>query len=1068
MKKYMLKPFCVVLIQMFSYSMVFADAGILQASDITISGTVTGETGDPIVGATVLVEGSSTETITNADGKYTLSVPEGATLVFSFIGFESQRVTIGELRVIDVVLRESAASLEEVVVVGFGVQQKLTVTGAISTVDASEIRAIPVGDAASRLQGRVAGVTVTSGHDPSGSTVVRVRGIGSVNNNNPLFVVDGMPVDNLIGINPNDIESMTVLKDAGASAIYGSRAANGVIIVTTNRGQYSGPVLFNFSARSALQQPIKYLELMNTEESGLNKFQRMKNDGLVPGGPGWGDLQYGYGPEPVIPDYVFPARSFEGDVDESLYNYPFPYYGITRANKEGTDWQREIFSVAPLHEYNIGISGGSNSSRFNASGSYFSNSGIQNHTGFDRYSLRGNSDFKLASWVVVGQTLGATYTVRSGQSGNGGVAAALRMPAILPVYDIQGNFAGSKSPGLTNGTENPVAQLYRAKDDFSRQIHLLGSTYVQVNLGDFFVRSTLGVDLNNNRTKNIGRMNPEHVSTNLSNSLNESNTARFRYDWANTLNYRKTINENHNVTALLGTEAIKNHEDLISSAVTGFAFEDVNYMVLSAGEEGRSGTGSFNEWAIFSYFGRLNYNYKERYMFEAVLRRDASSRFIGENRWGTFPAFSAGWRIIQDRGVIPAIDDLGLRLSWGQNGNDNVGNYNSFSGFRSNIMESYYNITGAGTNSSEAGFSQYSQGNPEGRWETNTTTNIGLDIRAFNGRMEFNFDAYTRTTSDMLYPDSRPATWGQLTFPAINIGEMRNTGFDAILSYRGGKSQSDFSYTISGNLSRYKNKVINLNLNPNEFRYGFSFDGDPYTITKAGYPISSFFGYVVEGYFNTQEDIDAWPKYNPSSEGVDDYSRLGAFKFKDVNGDGIINADDRTIIGNPHPDFTYGINFDLQYKNWDMNMFLQGVQGNDLANFAKRFILFSRYDGNYLKERYYESWTPERYAAGEKITVPITTNSDGILQRSSTYYIEDGSYLRLKNIEIGYTLPDRILSPLNIQRIRVALQAVNLFTFTKYKGLDPEISSGNDLSFGVDNSIYPTARIFSLAVNINL
>jgi TonB-linked SusC/RagA family outer membrane protein len=952
------------------------------------------------------------------------------------------------------------------------VQQKKTVTGAVATVGDKELLAVPSGDAAALLQGRLAGITVTSNNSPGGEASVRIRGVGSINNNNPLYIIDGVPTTTgLTHINPNDIESMTALKDASSSAIYGSRAANGVIVVTTKRGKSGAPKL-SFDARYGVQQAVNQLNLLNTQELGELLWLENRNRGLSPGDPGWGDLQYGYGPNPVIPDYVLPAGKMAGEVDESTYSYPNPYNGITRANKEGTNWYNEIFINAPIQEYNLALSGGGENNNYAISAGYMDQNGIVDQTGFKRYTLRANSDVKLKKWLEVGQSLGFAYTDRVSFGNNdeyNPVSMSHRMHPILPVYDIRGNYAGSKVLSTGNAM-NPKALLERNKDDFSRQMRLLGNFYTQVNLMEgLSIRSLFGIDYTSNRTKDIFLMDPEYTQTNYTNRLNENYSGGLQYNWSNTLNYSKKIGNDHKLNILLGTEALKNNYEFLGAGRSTFAFSDFDYMVINAGEKDITNSGTFDEWSLFSYFARANYSYQEKYLFEAVTRRDASSRFSKANRWGTFPAFSAGWRISSEAFMAETtwINDLKIRAGWGMNGNDNVGNYNSYTTYRNAGNASYYNIAGTSSTQTAAGFHKYALGNPNGRWEATTTTNLGIDLVLFDFRFEANVDVYTRNTTNMLYPEAKPDTWGGLVLPSINIGEMNNKGIDVILNYRGKPSRT-FNYNVSANLSHYKNQIVSLNNNPNEIRFGNSLREEVYTASKAGLPISSFFGYQVEGIFNTQEEVNAHPKYNPDINGVDSYSKPGMLKYKDVNGDGKITPDDRTFIGNPHPNFTYGFNINMSYNNWDMSMFLQGSQGNDLINYLNRWTLFNLFEGNRKKERLYESWTPERYQNGDKITVPMAIRNDAAMQKPSSFFVENGSYFRLKNIQIGYSLSPEMLSRLKIDRLRIYAQATNLFTITKYSGLDPEVSIANDRHMGVDEGIYPVSRMYLLGVNLNL
>ena len=674
--------------------------------------------------------------------------------------------------------------------------------------------------------------------------------------------------------------------------------------------------------------------------------------------------------------------------------------------------------------------------------------------------------------MQIGETIGVSYTDRTAMTNNdeySPVSMCHRAPPICPVYDIKGNFAGSKISGMGN-FQNPVATLYRDKDDYNKSLRVLGNLSAQINFTKkLSFRSLLGVDFNNSRTLNRTLLNPEYTQANSVASLSESYNGWFQYNWSNTLSYNAIISNKHNINALIGIEVIDNNSNSFNAGRSSFSFETVDYMILNAGETNMTNSGSFDRWALFSYFGRLNYDYSGKYLFEATIRRDGSSRFIGENRWAIFPAFSFGWRISNENFMknILWLNDLKLRFGWGQNGNDNVGNYNAYSTYRSNGSESYYNITGASRNSSVAGFHLYRLGNPLAQWEATTTTNLGIDLAVLKNKLEINIDLFSRLTSQMLYPDSKPSVFGTVVLPSVNVGEMKNKGYDISLEYRS-NARKDFSYEVKVNMSHYKNRVLKLNDNPNEIRYGSSLREEIYTATKAGVPISSFYGYVVEGIFNTQEEINAWPKYNPDINGVDSYSKPGVFKYKDVNNDNKITADDRTFIGNPHPKLSYGFNIDLQYKNWSLTAFFQGVYGNDLTNYVNRWTLFKQFEGNRKVERLYESWTAERYKNGEKITLPIATNNDAIMQKQSSFFIEKGSYLRMKDLQIGYTIPKKVLSKLNIENIQFYVEVSNLFTITKYSGLDPEVPFINTTTLGIDEGIFPTSQNFIFGIKLDL
>lgn len=1062
----------------------------LQQDQKGITGIVTGRNGESIPGVSVIIKGTSIGTVSDMDGKFYLDIPTTAeVLQLSFVGMVLQEIEIAGKTNFVVVMEEMSIGVDEVIVVGYGTQQKKTVTGAVSTVNASQLRSVPTANAASKLQGRVAGVTIINDNTPGGEATVRIRGIGSVNNNDPLFIIDGVPTSGgLSQINPNDIESMSVLKDASSSAIYGVRAANGVILVTTKRGKSGKPKL-SFDARYGVQRTINSLNLMNTQEYGELLWLESRNIGLKQGDNGWGNAQYGYGAQPVVPDYVIPSGAMEGEVDESTYTYPAPYNAITRANKEGTDWSDEILEPAPIHEYNLSVSGGSNKGTYAFSGGYMSQDGIVMNTGFERYSLRSNTNAKINNWLEIGESLGVTYTDRTGMGTNNdegnAISQVYRMQPIIPVYDIMGNFAGTQASTTGNGA-NPVAILERDKDDYSRDFRVLANAYIQLNLTpELSAKSLLGVDYSTTRRKDRTIKNPEFSEAIPADILTEFYFGTLQYNWINTLTYKKTIDDVHHFNVLLGSEAVNWDYDWFQGGRSTFASTDLDYMVLDAGEKDQTAEGSFDEWSTFSYFGRINYDYMGKYLAEAVVRRDASSRFSEDNRWGTFPAFSFGWRLSEEDFMEDNawLDNLKVRFGWGKNGNDNVGGYyNAYTTYRVYNGESYYSLSGSDA-STDAGIHKYKLGNPDGKWETSVTTNLGIDITMFN-KLEVNLDVFSRRTTDMLYNQSLPDTYGNLELPAVNIGEMKNTGFDLMVSYQE-TIGNELGLNLRANVSHYKNEIVKLNSNPNEILYGPSLRQNVYTASMTGEPISSFYGYIVDGYFSPDMFqtviIDEKPQlkllegahapYNTTDVLLDTYSAPGTFMYKDINGDGQITSDDRTIIGSPHPDFTYGLNIDLNYRNWDLTMFFQGSQGNDLINYVNRWTMFNNFSGNRGKARLYESWTTDRYNSGAVITQPIAIRDDAVMQKNSSFFIEDGSYLRMKDLQIGYNLPSSILKKVGIERLRLYIQATNLFTITNYSGLDPELSNPDDNPdrlMGVDEGIYPASQIFMFGINMNL
>lgn len=1041
-----------------------------------VSGTVTdSETGEGLPGVNVLIKGTVVGILTDVEGRYSLSVPDPqSTLVFSFIGYSPQEIPVAGQRVIDVKLAQSVSELDEVVVIGYGTQKKVSLTGAVSSVNNEQLTAVSVGDAISRLEGNVTGVTITNNWRPGGGASVRVRGIGSMRSNDPLYVIDGVPRTGFDNIDPNDIESMTVLKDASSAAIYGTRAANGVILITTKRGKEGKPRV-NFNARHGFQffDPKSKPDLMSSEEWLANLKQKWINMGLQPGMPGWGDPQVGYG-EPRIPDYILPAGKMEGEVNESTYTPPqvAPYNAITRAHRGESLYDIGWVEGAPMDEYNLSMSGGGQGANFALSAGYMNQKGLHNFAGddinpatnygFTRYTLRANSDFNIRKWLKISPDLSATHMIRRGATASG--SGVLNWNPLLPIYDIQGNFAGTKIPLMGNG-DNPVGELVRNDQDRDKRLNVQSSLSAQITFAKGLIfRSLLGASYRTGMSKDYSLMDPEWNQTSNTTYISVSSDRSFQYNLTNTLNYIKSIGD-HNVTLLAGMETVDQSSENVSGSRSTYAFENYDYMVLDAGEKDVKNSGSFDANRLFSYFGRFNYDFKGKYLVEGVIRRDASSRFIGKYRWGTFPAFSVGWRISEEtffKNNVAFINNFKVRAGWGKNGNDNVGNYNAYSAFGATDTRSFYNITGASRSSVAAGFSKLRTGNPEARWETGLAKNLGFDISLLKSKIEVVVDLFDRRTIDMLYRDSKPAVWGLVTLPDKNIGEMKNVGYEAAVTYNG-KIASDIQFTVRANASHFKNTVVKLNGNPTEIFYSNSTEAGNSTATVEGKPMASFWGYVFEGFFNSDEDVASWPKYNPNAQGVDTYSQPGVMKFRDVNGDGVINSSDRTFFGDGYPKLTYGLNLGVTYKSFDFALNLTGVYGRNIINNAQRTLMFIRNDGNYLSRRLYESWTPERYANGEKITVPITINKDANMQLPSSWFMSRGDYLRLRDIQLGYRLPKNLMTKLDIGSLRVFVQANNLFTITKYLGQNPEVSEN-----GVDGSVYPTPRVFTFGINMEL
>ncbi|MCF2519052.1 TonB-dependent receptor [Dyadobacter sp. CY351] len=1035
----------------------------------------------PLPGVSVLLKGTTTGTTTDADGRFTLATPsKTGTLVVSYIGYFTQEVEIGNRSSIDISMSADVKSLTEVVVTGYAAQRKKDITGAVTVINTKELTAVPSASVTQMLQGRAAGVTVGNDNSPGGGTMVRIRGFGSINNNSPLYVIDGVPTQGTLNqLNPNDIESMQVLKDASAASIYGARAANGVVIITTKKGKQGDPSI-TFDFYTGTQRPGKMLDLLNTKELGQYLYQSDLGAGKNPSATS-PSVQYKFDENgnQTIADYIYPNvygelpsnYTYTNDIaDPALGKTAF---NITKANKEGTDWQDVIFDPAPISNYQIGASGGSKSAKYAISANHFKQDGILRYTKYKRYSVRANTEFTKGK-ITVGENLTFSYDERQGITNNdegNPIMFAIRVHPIIPVFDITGGpaalggtnlsayngFAGSRGSNLGNAP-NPLARLYREQDNITRGTHVFGNMFAQVDiLPGLVARTSFGLEYNQTNRSEYFHRDIEAAESRNANSLNVINNLDRSITWFNTLNYAKTFGV-HNFNFLVGTEAVKTYFAAFQASRSGFAFDDLDYRYLDAGSaSGLANAGAGAErTALFSQFGKINYGFKELLLADFTLRRDGSSRFSEANRYGIFPAFSVGMRLTELEFMKPTkkvLDDLKIRFGWGKTGNQLIPNvYNAYTLYAPDPQNNAYDINGTGT-SIVGGFDLVQFGNNNGKWETNTSTNIGLDAVLLNGKMEFVLDLYNRKTTDMLTQIAIPRTAGTGTIPYTNIGEVSNKGFDIGLNFRDKKG--DFYYAAGVNFGHYKNEVIKLNNDPNATIFGFSTRLPAMSASKAGYPIASYYGYFVDGVIKDQAEADAAPKFGS-------YTREGTFKFRDVNGDGIITAADRTIIGSPHPDFNYGVNLNVGYKAFDLTVFGQGVQGNEIFNYVRYWTDFNVFQGNRSKDMLYNSWKKP----GDDAKLPRLNSGDATSQQVSSYFLEDGSYFRVKNVQLTYTLPAKLLKRVKIASAQVYLQGQNMFTFTKYTGLDPDINlrrSGNnneDKHMGVDEGAYPVSKSY--------
>ena len=1060
---------------------------VALGQDQKVTGTVSDAKGGGIPGVSVVIKGTTSGTTTDGNGAFSISVKSGnAELVVTSVGYVSKTVAVGNRSSIAISLDEDVSQLNEVIVTGYASQRKKDITGAVAVVSAKELTAVPAASLTQMLQGRASGVTVGNDNSPGGGTMVRVRGFGSTNNNSPLYVIDGVPTQGTLNqINPNDIESMQVLKDASAASIYGARAANGVVIITTKRGGEGEPKI-SFDMYTGTQQLGKTLDLLNTKELGQYYYESQIGAGRPAGTSP--SAQYRFSPDgtQTIADYIYPNvygalpanYTYTNDIaDPKLGSTAF---NITKANKAGTDWQREIFGPAKISNYQIGASGGSKNGKYAISGSYFDQEGILRYTGYKRYSVRANTEFKKGA-VTFGENFTVSYDERQGvPSGNNSesnpIMFAIRIQPIIPVFDITGGpaelggtntsflngFAGSRGSNLGNAP-NPLARQYRERDNPVKATHIFGNVFGEVEIiKDLKARTSLGFEYNNFNQSSFFNRDIEAAEARNTNSLTVSNSYDRAITWYNTLNYSKTLGD-HNFNLLVGTESVSTYSFGFNAQRSNFAFDDLSYRYLNNGSAAglTNAGGGATITALFSQFGKFNYSYKEFLLADFTLRRDGSSRFSPAYRYGVFPAFSVGARLSELAFMkdLTFVNDLKVRGGWGKTGNQLIPNvYNAYTLFTPDPNNNAYDIGGAG-NAISSGFDIAQFGNSNGRWETNTSTNIGLDATLMNSKLDIAFDWYTRTTSDMLTQVPIPRSSGTAGIPYVNIGEVNNTGIDLNVTYR--DQIGDFRYTISGQISQYKNNVVKLNDDPKAQIFGFSTRLPAISLTRADLPIASFFGYVVEGVLKTDAEAAAAVQ-------IPGYTRAGVFKFKDVNGDGKINASDRTVIGNPHPDFTYGLNLNLGYKNWDLTVFAQGVQGNELFNYLKYWTDFNTFQGNRSKDMLYNSWK----AQGDNALLPRLNANDTFSQQISTYFVEDGSYMRLKNIQLTYTVPTTVLKKIKLSSMQIYVQGQNLFTLTKYKGLDPDINIRNsgadnqDIHMGIDEGAFPVSKSYNVGLRV--
>jgi TonB-linked SusC/RagA family outer membrane protein len=1042
----------------------------------------------PVIGATVKIKGTNVGVVTDVNGNFALNAKTGDVFVLSYIGYQPKEVDVTGASLGTIVLTINNSTLNEVVVTGYTAQRKKDITGAVAIVDVTSMKTVVSGNASTLLQGQASGVTVTNSGTPGGGTSVNIRGIGSIFSTAPLVMVDGV-VGDLDNLNVNDIENIQVLKDAGSASIYGVRGANGVIVVTTKKGK-QGKAQITYDGTYGTTRPLsKGFDLANTQTYMQAEFLSYKN-GILDGNPelGPGHANQQFDPNATgtytIPDFISPAGAHIGDPGTTKADYTLNTNNgngtqVTMANKAGTDWFHEVFKPAPVQQHNVTASGGSDKSTYLMSLGYLDQQGTLLSTYEKRYSLRVNTNFNVSDHIRFGENAYMYYKQNPNQSaGNqneGNVVSYIyREPPIIPVYDIEGNYAGTRSPGLSNSS-NPVAiaerNLMYNKDN---NWVMTGNMFGEVDfLKHFNYRMTFGGQVDNYYYHNFGPTAYENAEGNTSaNSYTEGAGYSNNYTWGNYLTYNQQFGK-HNVKVLLGTEDITNSGRQFAASRGNYVIStDPNYVTLDTGSPSTQTNTNYSPGGLYantlqSYFARVEYAFNDKYLLSGNIRRDGSSFFAPGHQWGTFPSGSIGWRISKEDFLksVSWIDDLKIRGGYGTLGSlGGIGGlpYNAYNLYGSAAGSSYYDINGTST-SSTLGTYKSQVGNPSTTWETDKETNIGFDATLFHNKIDFSFDYFKKTITNMLFQNSTLAPFADPTPPYKNAGDIENTGFDFNITYHG--SADDFKYNLSLNLSHYKNLVTALPVGTayEDINSAGSTRLLNFVRLEPGQPVGEFFGYKEVGLYQSAADVANSPGYSGAAPGL--------IKYADINGDGKIDANDRTFIGNPNPKLTGGFNINASYKNFDFNAFFYGVYGNKVVNYVKYWTDFPQvFDGNVSANVISDSWQPG--ADNSHATIPILSRvaNLGNTAAFTSYYVENGSFLRLKSLQIGYTIPSDQLKRIGIYKARIFVLGNNLFTITKYDGLDPELQNsnlGDNTSFGIDFGNYPNnEKRYTLGVQV--
>lgn len=1021
-----------------------------QNSGRIISGKVVDESGEPLAGAVVMINGDSSSAVgTDIDGKFSIAATSGKNvLTVSMIGFRTASVDAVPGQSIEIVAQQDSYELEGVVFTGYSAIAKKDMTGAVGVVGGKELKAMPVTSVNDVLQGKVAGLTITStSGTPGAGSVARIRGIGSITGStSPLYIVDGLPQNGIDYLNPNDIESIAVHKDASVAAIYGSRGANGIIVVTTKNGQNSERMSVAYDGYAAWQSPWKRPYMLNAEQYIQYKNLAADNAG-----------------QERIPAFATQERI------DAVLNFVRKNTG-----ENGTDWWNEIINRnAFMQNHNVSLSGGSKNVGIMSSLAYTGQDGIVKGTMYQRISWRNNFNAKISKRISLKGNFSIInekrHLVDENNPFTGTIFTAMGADPITPVFrnnlvDVPallsqimdgyeaGNLYSQYSGILFSNKRNPVAQIQRMRQSTYDYLYIMGGADLEIKFCDFLkFDSRFGMNLSRSAVDGFQpkyRLNANDYTN--ENSVTANTSRSDYYVWEQLLSYEQSAGK-FKWGALLGTSAELTNGSFVDASVEGLPDNNPDMAVMAAGTINAKVGGYPYSSSLLSFFGGVNFDYGSKYLVSANLRYDGSSKFAKGHKWGLFPSVSAAWRFSGEEFMKSAgswLSDGKIRASYGHIGNQNIGGGAYMSTWGSTIYDRY-NFGSPSTAVIGAGVT--SVGNPELMWETSRQFDVGLDLSFFNNSLDFVVDYFVKNIDNMLMQEPQPTTLGLISYPYANVGSMKNEGWEFGINYR--KGFGDWFLTASANISTYRNKVKSLG--NGDAIYGYAYNKNVVTKTEVGKPVGYFYGYVTNGIFQNAEQVEGSPQRETAVP--------GDVRYKDLNNDDVIDDNDRTMIGSPWPDFVYGITLGAAWKGFDFNLFIQGSQGNDVMNMT--LLDFESGTGymnarsDYLSRAWSGEGSTDRYHR-------ISARQEGNLLVSD-YFLEDGSYARIKNIQLGYDFCNRVIKKNKIiSQCRLYLSAQNLFTFTNYSGLDPEIGSSNATVNGIDSGFYPQARVWTVGLNL--